>query len=71
MTFQALPLPGISQFSQHSFKHDPQFTTVQSIHDHVTVLPTKTRPKKLNFQGSDGRQYYFLLKGGEDLVSPF
>jgi len=31
------------------------------------TLNTKTRPKKLSLQGSDGRLYPFLLKGGEEL----
>lgn len=30
--------------------------TVAGIHDHVAVLPTKTKPKKLVFQGCDGKQ---------------
>jgi len=33
----------------------------------VQVLPTKTRPKKLMFVGSNGRRYQYLLKGLEDL----
>jgi serine/threonine-protein kinase SMG1 len=33
----------------------------------VHILPTKTKPKKLIFHGSDGRQYTFLFKGLEDL----
>lgn len=33
----------------------------------IQVLPTKTKPKKLAFQGSDGRKYTFLFKGMEDL----
>ena len=28
----------------------------------VAVLATKTRPKRLRFAGSDGRQHSFLLK---------
>ena len=33
----------------------------------VTVLPSKTRPKRIDMLGSDGASYRFLLKGGEDL----
>lgn len=29
--------------------------TVASIHDHIAVLPTKTKPKKLVLKGSDGK----------------
>ncbi|CAN8270818.1 unnamed protein product [Cochlearia groenlandica] len=41
--------------------------TVSSFSDHVTILPTKTRPKKLIMFGSDGNKYIYLLKGREDL----
>ncbi|CAF4060523.1 unnamed protein product [Rotaria sp. Silwood2] len=33
----------------------------------VQILPTKTRPKKLIFVGSNGHRYQYLLKGLEDL----
>lgn len=33
----------------------------------VTILGTKTKPKKLIFIGEDGRKYPLLLKGTEDL----
>lgn len=41
--------------------------TIQTIENNVAVLPTKTKPKKLVFNGSDGRQYTYLFKGLEDL----
>lgn len=31
------------------------------------LLPSKTRPKRIDFTGSDGSRRRFLLKGGEDL----
>ena len=31
------------------------------------VLPTKTRPKRISFVGSDGKSYDYLVKGREDL----
>ena len=31
------------------------------------LLPSKTRPKRIDILASDGRTYPFLLKGGEDL----
>lgn len=31
------------------------------------VLPTKTRPKRVSFRGSDGKSYDYLVKGREDL----
>lgn len=33
----------------------------------VYLLPSKTRPKRIDLVGSTGRRYRFLLKGGEDL----
>ncbi|CAF1174376.1 unnamed protein product [Didymodactylos carnosus] len=52
-----IPIPG----------DDGQFYTIMSVGQTVQVLPTKTRPKKLMFVGSNGRRYQYLLKGLEDL----
>nr|XP_026487269.1 serine/threonine-protein kinase SMG1 [Vanessa tameamea] len=41
--------------------------TIKSIENNVAILPTKTRPKKLVFHGSDGKSYTYLFKGLEDL----
>lgn len=41
--------------------------TIQSVDNSVQILPTKTKPKKLMFHGSDGRVYTYLFKGLEDL----
>ncbi|KAJ1410449.1 Serine/threonine-protein kinase SMG1 [Sesbania bispinosa] len=41
--------------------------TIASFHDQVTILSTKTKPKKLGILGSDGQKYTYLLKGREDL----
>lgn len=41
--------------------------TILSISLQVNVLPTKTKPKKLFFNGSDGHTYTYLFKGMEDL----
>ncbi|CAF4176265.1 unnamed protein product, partial [Rotaria magnacalcarata] len=46
---------------------DGQFHTIHSVGQTVQVLPTKTRPKKLMFVGSNGHRYQYLLKGLEDL----
>ncbi|XP_070506242.1 serine/threonine-protein kinase Smg1 [Chironomus tepperi] len=40
---------------------------IQSVDDIIHILPTKTKPKKLAFYGSDGKRYTFLFKGMEDL----
>lgn len=37
--------------------------TIQSVGNTITILPTKTKPKKLFFLGSDGRNYPYLFKG--------
>ena len=42
-------------------------TTIHSFLPNVSILPTKTKPKKLILLGSDGNQYAYLLKGKEDL----
>ncbi|XP_051487660.1 serine/threonine-protein kinase SMG1 isoform X3 [Apus apus] len=41
--------------------------TIHSVGSTVTILPTKTKPKKLLFLGSDGKNYPYLFKGLEDL----
>ncbi|KAM6957377.1 serine/threonine-protein kinase SMG1 [Aplochiton taeniatus] len=41
--------------------------TIQSVGNTITILPTKTKPKKLHFLGSDGHNYPYLFKGLEDL----
>lgn len=41
--------------------------TVASFSDKVTILSTKTKPKKIVILGSDGEMYTYLLKGREDL----
>ncbi|ESQ50945.1 hypothetical protein EUTSA_v10022517mg [Eutrema salsugineum] len=64
-----IPMPGLekqptlseSDTSLHGI------VTISSLSDHVNILPTKTRPKKLVMFGSDGKKYIYLLKGREDL----
>ena len=38
--------------------------TIQGLHDTIQILPTKTKPKKLMFLGSDGRRYLYLFEVG-------
>jgi len=40
---------------------------IESVEGSVCVLPTKTKPKKVAFYGSNGQRYTFLFKGMEDL----
>ncbi|PNF25697.1 hypothetical protein B7P43_G16148, partial [Cryptotermes secundus] len=41
--------------------------TVSAVDNNIAILPTKTKPKKLVFHGSDGQLYTYLFKGLEDL----
>ncbi|GAV75069.1 PI3_PI4_kinase domain-containing protein/FATC domain-containing protein [Cephalotus follicularis] len=41
--------------------------TIASFFEQLTILATKTKPKKLAILGSDGKKYTYLLKGREDL----
>lgn len=52
-----IPIPG----------KDGQSCTIYTIASNVLVLPTKTKPKKLIFIGSNGKRYPYLFKGLEDL----
>lgn len=40
---------------------------IASFSEQVSILSTKTKPKKLVILGSDGEKYAYLLKGREDL----
>ncbi|XP_072990150.1 uncharacterized protein [Typha latifolia] len=68
-----IPIPGfekqMSMFdsSGTSVSDIPGVVTVSSFHEQVTILSTKTKPKKLVLRGSDGQKYTYLLKGREDL----
>lgn len=44
-----------------------QMITIKHVENIVQVLPTKTKPKKLVFRGSDGHLHTYLFKGLEDL----
>ncbi|XP_012271718.1 serine/threonine-protein kinase SMG1 isoform X2 [Orussus abietinus] len=46
---------------------DNKIVTIRSVDNNVQILPTKTKPKKLVFHGSDGHVYTYLFKGLEDL----
>ncbi|XP_041828579.1 serine/threonine-protein kinase SMG1 isoform X2 [Melanotaenia boesemani] len=59
MTTTEMALPGEASASDA--------VTIHSVGNTITILPTKTKPKKLFFLGSDGRNYPYLFKGLEDL----
>ncbi|ESO84130.1 hypothetical protein LOTGIDRAFT_229624 [Lottia gigantea] len=54
-----IPMPGLGVIGQ--------VITIDSVCNTAQILPTKTKPKKLIFLGSDGRKYPYLFKGLEDL----
>ncbi|XP_053950535.1 serine/threonine-protein kinase Smg1 [Anastrepha ludens] len=56
----AISMPGVDTYAK-----DPVY--IRSVDSTVHILPTKTKPKKLAFYGSDGRKYTYLFKGLEDL----
>lgn len=51
----AIAMPGLSQ--------SQPLVTIASLDNCVSVLPTKTRPKKIVLVGSDGKSYTYLFKG--------
>lgn len=61
--FTELVLPG----SDGVVGADGEPVRVLSFEPEVTVLHTKTMPKKVYLRASDGRSYPFLVKGMEDL----
>ncbi|GLH00101.1 Serine/threonine-protein kinase ATR [Gryllus bimaculatus] len=55
-----IAMPGVSSSERN-------FITIAAVDNNVAILPTKTKPKKLVFHGSDGQMYTYLFKGLEDL----
>ncbi|KYN40743.1 Serine/threonine-protein kinase SMG1 [Trachymyrmex septentrionalis] len=55
-----IAMPGVAAI-------DNRIVTIMSVDNNVQILPTKTKPKKLIFHGSDGHVYTYLFKGLEDL----
>ncbi|XP_015595300.1 serine/threonine-protein kinase SMG1 [Cephus cinctus] len=55
-----IAMPGVNSM-------DNKVITIKSVDNNVQILPTKTKPKKLVFHGSDGHVYTYLFKGLEDL----
>lgn len=65
-----ITMPGVEHHTNRGIRDvDDQnrWIYVQSVENFVHILPTKTKPKKLAFYGSDGRRYNYLFKGLEDL----
>ena len=53
-----IPMPGVT---------DNREVDVKALEDNLSILLTKTKPKKVCFLGSDGKKYTYLFKGLEDL----
>lgn len=60
MSNTVIVMPGLTTPSKRAI-------TIRRVLNHVSILPTKTKPKKLVFHGSDGQPYTYLFKGLEDL----
>ncbi|KJH42634.1 FATC domain protein [Dictyocaulus viviparus] len=56
-----IPIPG-----QENIEYS-EVVTIDRVLKNALILPTKTRPKKIAFIGSDGKEHMFLFKGQEDL----
>ncbi|XP_045522064.1 serine/threonine-protein kinase mTOR-like [Pieris brassicae] len=50
-----------------SYVPNEKVIRISHIKSHLQIIKSKQRPRRLTIQGSDGRQYMFLLKGHEDL----
>ncbi|KAI9306755.1 hypothetical protein BJ944DRAFT_41558 [Cunninghamella echinulata] len=62
-TKAVIRMPGLS--GQQVDQNNPHF--INHFGSTVVVLPTKTKPKKLDVYSTDGTTYTYLLKGLEDL----
>lgn len=68
-----IPMPGlekqvtISESYKGLTSNLQGIVTIASFLKQLTILSTKTKPKKLAMLGSDGKTYTYLLKGREDL----
>lgn len=64
-----IPMPGIENHQNRSSRSDgvKRWIYIRSVDAVVQILPTKTKPKKLAFYGSDGLKHPYLFKGLEDL----
>ena len=50
-----------------SYRVDGSYVKIKKFRHSVQVITSKQRPRKIILQGSDGKDYVFLLKGHEDL----
>jgi phosphatidylinositol kinase/protein kinase (PI-3 family) len=55
MAGTAIPMPG----QEFAAAGGAAVVTIHKMNRMAYVLPTKTRPKKIGFKGSDGKEYVF------------
>lgn len=55
LTSSCIPIPGQEFYNFSS----STIVTISKMHKTSYVLPTKTRPKKITFTGSDGKEYVY------------
>lgn len=62
-----ITMPGVENRKNRMDSDLDRWIYIRSVDSIVQILPTKTKPKKLAFYGSDGHRYTYLFKGLEDL----
>ena len=60
-----LPSSAASLVKHEAFPQEPVY--IRGLEDHVELLPSLQRPKKVTFIGSDGKAYIMLCKPKDDL----
>lgn len=55
-----LALPG-------TYRAGKPITKISKFEPTISVISSKQRPRKINILGSDGKHYYYVLKGHEDI----
>ncbi|CCW67176.1 unnamed protein product [Phytomonas sp. Hart1] len=50
-----------------TFSHGSSLVTIQKFRNYISVMPSKQKPRRFGIDASDGKTYYFLLKGHEDM----
>ncbi|CCW59851.1 unnamed protein product [Phytomonas sp. EM1] len=50
-----------------TFSHGSSLVTIQKFRTYISVMPSKQKPRRFGIEASDGKTYYFLLKGHEDM----
>eukprot|EP01080_Neovahlkampfia_damariscottae_P002892 gene2892-4735_t len=76
LEFENVPIPGVeitggggSLHLDESINHDnvSTYSTILKFNSSISILPSKTKPKKISLLSSNGDKITFLIKGTEDL----